>query len=262
MPVVGTPAFLPHVHQHRRRSTVRRRSRVPTFPSSRQESIATLMTVDRRNRKEATALRFAFAAPVPTFPLCAAIPKSRSTASHIHFSGCHCCIELFVVPILAISSPSFQPVERTALNLLLDKYQQARYYLVKVLLTVSPFRSSFSPALNPFPFSPQELSPLSTVFTPNRPLTPLSTAFTQNDRGVGCSAVSAFGDNEPQVRNGESQVTPFHIIATSYVALCSVFATSILCFQQLARSFAKTPGWGGTSATSQGRDIERHARDG
>jgi hypothetical protein len=30
------------------------------------------------------------------------------------------------------------------------------------------------------------LSPLSTAFTPNRPLTPLSTAFTQTHRGVGC----------------------------------------------------------------------------
>ena len=60
-----------------------------------------------------------------------------------------------------------------------------RYPLVKVLLTVSPFRPSFSPQLNPYPRAPRLLSPLSTAFTPNRTLTPLSTAFTQTHRGVG-----------------------------------------------------------------------------
>ena len=57
----------------------------------------------------------------------------------------------------------------------------------KVLLTVSPFRPSFPSQLDPFPRSPQALSPLSTAFTPNRSLTPLSTAFAQNARGVGGS---------------------------------------------------------------------------
>ena len=60
-----------------------------------------------------------------------------------------------------------------------------RYPSVKVLLTVFPFRPSFSPELNLYPRAPRALSPLSTAFTPNRSLTPLSTAFTQNTRGVG-----------------------------------------------------------------------------
>ena len=40
-------------------------------------------------------------------------------------------------------------------------------------------------AQTPFPPSFSAASPLSTAFTPNRPLTPLSTAFTQTHRGVG-----------------------------------------------------------------------------
>ena len=81
----------------------------------------------------------------------------------------------------------------------------------KVLLTVSPFRPSFSPqpgvfsqAVNSCSQSRSSiaeklltthcslstlcpLSPLSTAFTPNRSLTPLSTAFTQTHRGGGPS---------------------------------------------------------------------------
>jgi hypothetical protein len=54
---------------------------------------------------------------------------------------------------------------------------------------VSPSRPSFRSQLDPFPHSPQALSPLSTAFTPNRSLTPLSTAFTQTHRGVGYQCV-------------------------------------------------------------------------
>jgi hypothetical protein len=81
--------------------------------------------------------------------------------------------------------------------------------LVKVLLTVSPFRPSFSSRHDPYSHSfdscsrsssadaellptihrslptLRELSPLSTVFTPNRPLNALSTPLTQIGRGVG-----------------------------------------------------------------------------
>ena len=53
----------------------------------------------------------------------------------------------------------------------------------KVRLTVSLYRSLLFPQPGPFLHSPQALSPLSTAFTPNRPLTPLSTAFTQKHRG-------------------------------------------------------------------------------
>src|SRR6202040_3977611 len=55
----------------------------------------------------------------------------------------------------------------------------------KVLLTVSPFRPSFSPQLNLYALTSRAVSPLSTAFTSNRSLTRLSTAFTQNTRGRG-----------------------------------------------------------------------------
>jgi hypothetical protein len=49
---------------------------------------------------------------------------------------------------MAIASP--QPIQSTAFNLSLDKWPQTRYSLVKVPLTVSPFRPSFPPQLNVF----------------------------------------------------------------------------------------------------------------
>jgi hypothetical protein len=83
---------------------------------------------------------------------------------------------------------------------------------VKVLLTVSPFRTFLAPqprvhsrssllptthcSLPTFPrplFSRgrtiSRVSPLSTAFTPISPLTPLSTAFTQNTRGWGSAYI-------------------------------------------------------------------------
>ncbi len=40
----------------------------------------------------------------------------------------------------------------------------------------------------------------------------------------------------------------FHSLAASLISLCALFPLPILYFQQLAASFAKTPGWGGTPA--------------
>ena len=74
--------------------------------------------------------------------------------------------------------------------------------LVKVLLTASPFRPSFSP-------------PLSMFSQPSNP----------------CG----------QPRSVSLAVSWYCALLNSLAAL---FATPILCFQQLARSFAKTPGVG------------------
>jgi hypothetical protein len=93
------------------------------------------------------------------------------------------------------SHASPQAPQSAAFNLSLDKYTQMRYSLVKVLLTVSPFRPSFLPQLNVFSREPRAVSPLSTAFTPNRPLTPLSTAFTQTHRGVGADVQTLTGSD-------------------------------------------------------------------
>jgi hypothetical protein len=53
-----------------------------------------------------------------------------------------------------------------------------------------------------------------------------------------------------QVTN--EQPTPFHQLARSCVALLRSCNAPILCFQQLARSFHKTPGVGGTPPASFG----------
>jgi hypothetical protein len=154
-----------------------------------------------------------------------------------------------------------------------------RYSLVKVLLIVSPFPSSFSPALNPFSRSPRALTPLSTAFlprakprsrptrtvsplfvacTPNRSLTPLSTAFTQKHQDVRVS-LSYF------VQAGHGSRITSHVFSYYcglFVALAALFATPILYFQQLARSFAKTPGGvGGTGVQTYRRsDLETFLR--
>ena len=86
-----------------------------------------------------------------------------------------------------------------------------RYSLVKVLLTVSPFRPSFSLQLNPYPRVPRTLSPLSTAFTPNRSLTPLSTAFTQTPRGVRvlCPSSPLLATRLPRSSRGHSPLATF-----------------------------------------------------
>jgi len=115
----------------------------------------------------------------------------------------------------------------------------------KVLLTVSPFRPSFRPQLDPSPRSPQTLSPsstdflpranprgtpisavspLSTAFTPNRSLTPLSTAFTQNTLVVASAcrtfqrhtrvllpAITTFRMNTCKSVSKQRTLTPFRM---------------------------------------------------
>jgi hypothetical protein len=181
-----------------------------------------------------------------------------------------------------IGSVDPQPIQSAAFNLSLDKYPQMRYSLVKVLLTVSPFRPSFPPPLNVFsqpcnsrrqsrrigaeilPTTHRSLStfcqltPLSTAFTPDRSLTPLSTAFTQTDGGVeyfwgGSAASRLVTSHRPAPTRSGSQI-PSHVFSyycALFVALAALFATAVLYFQQLTRSLVKTPGVGGTSATAQ-----------
>jgi len=131
-----------------------------------------------------------------------------------------------------------------------------RYPLVKVLLTVSPFCPSFSPQLSVFSHSLSAVSPLSTAFTPNRPLTPLSTAFTQTHRGVPPRQLSARHLSRPSrdvsalssavislARLFASVADPIFSAACSLLfSLLSFFCTRSLCFQHLAASFAKIPG--------------------
>jgi hypothetical protein len=108
---------------------------------------------------------------------------------------------------------------------------------------VSPFGPPLSPAPDPFPLSPRAVSPLSTAFTPNRPLTPLSTAFTQIHRGVRYQCDSPLVDSLDALC--ASLANPFFSDSCALLnSLVAPFATPILCFQQLTRSFAKTPGWG------------------
>jgi hypothetical protein len=84
--------------------------------------------------------------------------------------------------------------------------------------------------------------PLSTAFTPNRPLTPLSTAFTQIHRGwATLPSISSLQTCRPQCRSGKPF---FSIVLWALVFSCRFFRACFLCFQQLAASFCKTPGWG------------------
>ena len=109
-----------------------------------------------------------------------------------------------------------QLTQSTPLNLSLDKHTRIRYSLVKVLLTVSPSRSSFAPPPDVFSHvldsssqsrlprdeilpsihlslcTSRELSPLFIAFTPNRSLTPLATVFTQEHRGGGVLVFSGY----------------------------------------------------------------------
>src|SRR5882762_1194678 len=48
-----------------------------------------------------------------------------------------------------------------------------------------------------------------------------------------------------RITGHESQVTSFHLLAASLSSLCALFCSRSLFFQELAASFAKTPGWGG-----------------
>jgi hypothetical protein len=99
-----------------------------------------------------------------------------------------------------------------------------RYSLVKVLLTVSPFGPSFSPQLGVFSLSPSG--------TPFLPLTGHELRITSNVFSVACRLLNS---------------------------LASLFATRFLYFQQLAASFAKTPGVG-VPAFFLSRRLPRTAR--
>ena len=141
-----------------------------------------------------------------------------------------------------------------------------RYSLVKVLLPMSPSRPSFPMRLHPFPRSPRavspscpersfllrskprgtpiiSVSPLSTAFTPNRPLTPLSTAFTQNDRG-GVSRPSDI----PALRLAAVVLLPANPLLSDccalFFSLCAFFAHALFVFNRLRPLFAKHPGGG------------------
>ena len=59
-----------------------------------------------------------------------------------------------------------QPIQTAAFNLSLDKYPQIRYFSVKVLLTVSPLRPSFSPQPCVYPHRSTPRFALSTTHHP------------------------------------------------------------------------------------------------
>src|SRR6266436_3788217 len=124
-----------------------------------------------------------------------------------------------------------------------------RYSLVKVLLTMSPFRPSFPMRLHPFPCSPRTVSPLSTAFTPNRPLTPLSTAFTQTDRGGGDPDLQTFRPSDPQPLFCSRLMPSFHTVG----ALVLCFApSSPFAFNRWPPLFAKQPGKVSSPALTRG----------
>ena len=150
-----------------------------------------------------------------------------------------------------------------------------RYSLVKVLLTMSPFRPSFPMRLHPFPCSPRTVSPLSTAFlprakprgapastvsplstafTPNRPLTPLSTAFTQTDRGGGDPDLQTFRPSDPQPLFCSRLMPSFHTVG----ALVLCFApSSPFAFNRLPPLFAKQPGKVSSPALTRGCRVQQ-----
>ena len=127
-----------------------------------------------------------------------------------------------------------------------------RYSLVKVLLTVSPFRPSFSPHPQHASTDHRFLSPLFSqryellfpqlfcfhnhlrcplVFS-SRCIFPRPTHKTLPRVIVICRSLLALC---------------FHHLAASLSTLCVLFRTPILCFQWFAASFTKSPGWGVSS---------------
>ena len=124
---------------------------------------------------------------------------------------------------------------------------------------MSPFCPSFPPQLDPFPRSPQALSPLSTAFTPNRSLTPLSTAFTQTHRGVGyeCvglrqSRVTRHG-TRPSFSRILSKITirkrDFHALLTTFrMNTCKSVSKQRTLTTFRMNTYAKTGGEGAVSS--------------
>ena len=123
------------------------------------------------------------------------------------------------------------------------------YSLIKVLLTVSPNLSLLPAATDLFPPAPQAVSPLSTAFTPNGSLNPLSTAFTQNIPGGGPFNF-CFPALRPTGRCVSAASPLLSLDCGLLFSLIAFFRIGFLCFQELAASFAKTPGYGCLSDSS------------
>jgi hypothetical protein len=146
-----------------------------------------------------------------------------------------------------------------------------RYSLVKVLLTVSPFAPSFFPQLNVFSqsfnscsqarsaaaetlprthcslFTFRHLSPLSIYrLYAESPPNPFIYRIYANRRGVEVPTRQL----STRLSRRTLRLCGKYILFILLRALSVLFATPILYFQQLARSFAKTPGVGGTSRHS------------
>jgi hypothetical protein len=117
---------------------------------------------------------------------------------------------------------------------------------------VSPFGHPFSPPLHPFPRSPRAVSPLSTAFTPNRPLTPLSTAFTQIDRGVGFVRHSV-SDLSPVASRKLRVFTRLPPLRFS----CLSFSRSSCLFSMACGLFLQIPGVGVSPRRAHRREKQR-----
>ncbi|MCU1242419.1 MAG: hypothetical protein JWO71_3145 [Candidatus Acidoferrum typicum] len=101
---------------------------------------------------------------------------------------------------------------------------------------MSPFPPSFRPQLDPFPRSPQALSPSSTAFTPNRSLSPLSTAFAQNTGG-GVTAPSTLTGHESRVTNNALSTHPANdrFFTPLFSASSDLPFSQLLCFHNHLR---------------------------
>ena len=177
------------------------------------------------------------------------------------FQGCGSSFASFSFPLWEFAARlTRKPLNPQHFNLSLDEQTRMQCSLVKVLLTVSPFGPSFSPQLSVYS---QSFSPCSQSRRPPRqlcclpafhesrvtnhkprPAKPLYLPHLRKKTGVrGCFDLQTFRRSDLQTGH-DSQVTSFHTTARSLNALAALFATPILCFQQLTRSFAKTPGVG------------------
>jgi len=100
---------------------------------------------------------------------------------------------------------------------------------------------SLSPALNLFPQSPKTINPLSTAFTPNRPLTPLSTAFTQTHRGVGYRHDFSFHWTRA---TGRQSRTTSHAVSYSSELFVAPKKINSFAIKQIQTLSSRHPGYG------------------
>jgi hypothetical protein len=113
-------------------------------------------------------------------------------------------------------------------------------------------RAEILPTTHCSPSTFYRLSPLSTVFTPNRSLTPLSTAFAQTDGGVAylwgsSAACRLFTSHEPAPFRTGSRITTHAFSITCRLLKSPAFLFLQLLsfvFNSLQPLFAKHPGWG------------------